>query len=133
MFDNVWWNAIIKKIHGAALRRRLSVHIHSHGSDHLLSGSCQVVQCDVTISLWYHNGLYVQFMLCPSPTVQNLLPNVDECKKFEIRTHSSLSKGQMHKIIFFFSWAWLKVRKWYEHYSVLPSILHERTRMNRIE
>ncbi len=30
----------------------------------------------------------------------NLLPNVDECEKFEIRAHSSLSKGQMHKIFF---------------------------------
>ncbi len=39
------------------------------------------------------------FSLCPSPTVPNLLPNVDECKKFEICTVSSLSKGQMHKII----------------------------------
>ncbi len=41
-------------------------------------------------------------LLCPSPTVPNLLPNEDECKKFEIRAHSSLSEGQMHKIFFFF-------------------------------
>ncbi len=48
----------------------------------------------------------------PSPTVPNLLPNEDECKNFEIRAHSSLPEGQMHKIFFFFfSWAWLKVRK----------------------
>ncbi len=45
--------------------------------------------------------LYIS--VCPSPTVPNLLQNMDECKKFEIRAHSSLSKGQMHKIIFFFS------------------------------
>ncbi len=35
--------------------------------------------------------------LCPSPTVPNLLQNEDECKKFEIRAHSSLSEGQMDK------------------------------------
>ncbi len=34
-------------------------------------------------------------------TVPNLLPNMDECKSFEIRTLSSLSKGQT---ILFFSW-----------------------------
>ncbi len=39
--------------------------------------------------------------LCPSPTVPNLLLNEDECKKFEIRAHSTLSEGQMHKIFFF--------------------------------
>ncbi len=49
--------------------------------------------------------------LCPSPTVPNLLLNEDECKMFEIRAHSSLSEGQMHKIFSFFSWACLKVRK----------------------
>ncbi len=38
--------------------------------------------------------------LCTSPTVPNLLPNEDECKKFEIRAHSSLSDGQMHKMFF---------------------------------
>ncbi len=57
------------------------------------------------VATWYTCWSY------PSPTVPNLLPNVDECKKFEIHAHSSLSKGQMHKIIFFFSWAQLKVRK----------------------
>ncbi len=52
-----------------------------------------------------------KYLMPKSPTVPNLLRNVDECKKFEIRTHSSLSKGQMNKVIFFFSWTWLKVRK----------------------
>ncbi len=41
----------------------------------------------------------------------NVLLNVEECKKFDIRTHSSLMKGKMHKIFLFFSWALLKVRK----------------------
>ncbi len=27
-------------------------------------------------------------ILCPSPIVLNLFPNVDECKKFEIRSYS---------------------------------------------
>ncbi len=54
--------------------------------------------------------ILIHSMLWPSPTVLNLLPNEDECKMFEIRSHSSLSEGQMHqqqKI----SLAWLKVRK----------------------
>ncbi len=46
------------------------------------------------------NTMFCQ-VLCPSLTVPNVLPNVDECKKFEIRAHSSLLKGQMHKIFFF--------------------------------
>ncbi len=41
------------------------------------------------------------FMLYPSPTVPNLLPNEDECKNFEIRAHFSLLEGQMYKIVFF--------------------------------
>ncbi len=55
--------------------------------------------------------IYTTSLLCPSPTVPNLLQNLDKCKKFEIHAYSSLSKGQMHKIIFFFCWAPLKVRK----------------------
>ncbi len=31
-------------------------------------------------------------ILCPSPTVPNLLPNEDECKKFEIRANSCWGK-----------------------------------------
>ncbi len=54
-------------------------------------------------------------MLCPNPTVLNLLPNEDECKNFEIRAHSSLSEGQMHKIYVVFHE--------YEHEYVLCSSL----------
>ncbi len=43
----------------------------------------------------------VNFLSCPSLTVSNVLLNEDECKKFEIHAHSSLSMGQMHKIFFF--------------------------------
>ncbi len=62
----------------------------------------------------------------------NLLPNVDECKKIEIRTHSSLLKGQ----IFFFQLARFFLNKstnMEEYYTVLPSISHKQLRMNRIE
>ncbi len=34
-----------------------------------------------------------------------------ECKKFEIRAHSSLSKGQMHKIFIFFQLGMVKSTK----------------------
>ncbi len=56
--------------------------------------------CDFSCGLhkWAnHYSVYVQ--------------NENECKKIEICAHSSLSESQMHKIFFFFSWAWLKVRK----------------------
>ncbi len=69
-----------------------------------------------------------------SLTVKNVVPNVAECKKIEIHTHSSSSKGR----IIIFSWARFFVNKNMkigrkEDYSVLPSISHEQTRTNQIE
>ncbi len=48
---------------------------------------------------------YEQYNKCDSivmPTVPNLLPNVDECKHFEIRTNSCWARDEHHK---FFIWA----------------------------
>ncbi len=39
-------------------------------------------------NLWSMKGL------CPSLTVPTVLPNVDECKKFEIRANSSWGKDE---------------------------------------
>ncbi len=41
--------------------------------------------------------------LCPSPTVPNLLPNEDECKKFESSTYFYWGEHESCK---FFIWAW---------------------------
>ncbi len=54
------------------------------------------VQSKLGVQTSAYTQMYRTYTKCPSPTMPNLLPNVDECKKFEIRAHSSLSKGQMH-------------------------------------
>ncbi len=52
------------------------------------------------ISPMCYNNTWVQILVMPS--LKNVVPNVAECKNFEIRSHSSSLKGQN---IFFFSWA----------------------------
>ncbi len=71
---------------------KLKIFIHGY------IGSFNVWDWDRT-TFWLSLISSEKVILCPSLTVPNLLPNEDECKKFEIRVHSSLSKRQ----IFFFS------------------------------
>ncbi len=47
----------------------------------------------------YENG---NIILCPSPTLPNLSPNMHKCKKFEMRAHSCWEEHESCK---FFIWA----------------------------
>ncbi len=105
-------------LHGCNL---VLTHIFEAHSNHVTSSKradtlvCHTTMRRYSINFLYNLGQNDLPVWCLANanahvTVLNVLLNVDECKQFEIRTHSSLLKGQMHKI-FFFRWAWLKVRK----------------------
>ncbi len=63
--------------------------------------STSISHFQVKFNLYKKSHLCQAFVcLCPSPTVPNLLPNMDECKNVEIRTNSCWGRTNIINVSF---------------------------------